>query len=302
MCGDSSGWGICIQHGCKTLALVFPCFYYFTAVLFFLLVSIKLLSKKQNLKVLPFRVCVCAPFFLAHSTSQKTWSQASCHGSTVGTDDVAQVHTSQLHPHWQMPLTSNTIRACLLTEQQRAVSIVASQQDISERRCQFLQVLSVSEAFFSSGLQAPSQICLVFTFSRTQVCKHSHVQKIKAEANASLDARYPSCSQRNSKKCSQKQKNHSQRLPCKPAKNTYLVQLCTELRFILSLPSTPTSLPTQRSSAARSPQYEHLLQFREEREDTSQAHHTGEGKARRCQMTTPQRTTVQLYIEKGWNR
>lgn len=128
-------------------------------------------------KVLPSRVCVCATFFLAHSTSQKTWSQTSCHGSTVGTADVAQVHTSQPHPHWQMPLTSNTRRVCLLPEQRCAVSTVASQQDISECRCQFLPVLSVSEAFFSSALQAPSQICLVFTFSCTRVCKHSHLQK-----------------------------------------------------------------------------------------------------------------------------
>lgn len=186
-----------------------------------------------------------------------------------------------------MPLTSNTRRACLLTEQRRAVSTVASQQDISERRCQFLQVLSVSEASFSSGLQAPSQICLVFTFSCTRVCKHSHLQKINAEANVLLDALYTSYSRRNSKKWppmfKKTSKNHSQRLPCKPAKHTYLVQLCTELHPILSLPSTPTSLPTQSSSVARTPQYEHLLQFREERQETNQAHRTGEEKARRCQ-------------------
>lgn len=292
MCGDSSGRGTwtCslfnITAGKHLVLLVFLWFYYFTAVFFFLLVSIKLLSMKQNLRFCHLVcVCVCATFFLAHSTSQKTWCQTSCHGSTVGTDDVAQVHTSQPHPHWQMPLTSNTRRACLLTEQQRAVSTVASQQDISECRCQFLQVLSVS-AFFSSGLQAASQICLDFTFSCTRVCKHSHLQKINAEANISRDALYTSYSRRNSKKCpmfKKNPKNHSQRLPCKPAKHTYLVQLCTELHPILSLPSTPTSLPTQSSSVARTAQYEHLLQFREERQDTNQAHHTGEEKARRCQ-------------------
>lgn len=85
-----------VQH--HLVLLVFLWFYYFTAVFFYLLVSIKLLSMKQNLRFCHL-VCVYATFFLAHSTSQKTWSQTSCHGSTVGTDDVAQVHTSQPHPH-----------------------------------------------------------------------------------------------------------------------------------------------------------------------------------------------------------
>lgn len=282
------------HHGRKTP--VFLWFYDFTAIFFFLLVSIKLLSMKQNLRFCHL-VCVyvCATFFLAQSTSQKTWSQTSCHGSTVGTDDVAQVHTSQPHPHWQMPLTSNTRRAGLLTERRRAVSAVASQQDISECRCQFLQVLSVSEASFSSGLQAPSQICLVFTFSCTRGCKHSHLQKINAEANVSLDAPYTSYSRRNSKKCPpmfKKTQKIIHKDKCKPAKHTHLVQLCTELHPILSLPSTPTSLPTQSSSVARTPQYEHLLQFREERQDTNQAHRTGEEKARGCQQTKPKRTTL----------
>lgn len=72
------------------LPFLFAMFCFFTAVFFLHLVSIKQLSIKLNLKVLPSRVS--STFFLAQS-------QTSCHGSTVGTDDVAQVHTSQPRSH-----------------------------------------------------------------------------------------------------------------------------------------------------------------------------------------------------------
>lgn len=248
-------------------------------------------------------MCVRATFFLAHSTSQKTWSQTSCHGSSVGTDDVAGVHTSQPHAHWQMPLTSNTRSACLLTEPRRAVSTVASQQDISECRCQFLQVLSVSEAFFSSGLQAPSQICSVFTFSCTRVCKRSHLQKINAEANVSLDALYTSYSQRNSRKCPPMFK--------KPPKKSFTktpLQACQTHLPSTALHRAPSHLIsalyahksayTKQQCCTHTPQYEQRLQFREERQDTDQAHRTGEGKARRCQQTKPKQSTLEDYTLK----
>lgn len=103
--------------------------------------------------------CVCAVFPSSLRALQKTWSQTSCHGSTVGTDDVVQVHTSQAHSHWQMPLTSNK-RRCLLTEQRPVVSAVASQQDISEYRrqvCMFLLCHGLSPAL----VQNTQKICFI---------------------------------------------------------------------------------------------------------------------------------------------
>lgn len=206
-----------------------------------------------------------------------------------------------------MPLTSNTRRACLLTEQRCAVSTVASQQDISECRCQFLQVLSVSEAFFSSGLQAPSQICLVFTFGRTRVRKHSLLQQINAEANVSLDALYTSYSRRNSKKCppmfKNPPKNHSQRLPCKPAKqhlpSTALHRAPSHL--ISALYAHKSAYTKQQCCTHATVWTSTTIQGREARHKPSPSHQWGKSLHVSIDQTEAD-DSVGLYIEKRWNR
>lgn len=186
---------------------------------------------------------------------------------------------SQPHPHWHMPLTSNTRRACLLAEQRLVPSTVASKQIISECRLHFSASSIWVKGFLQLWLASAIKLCFVFSFDAvnqgTQVYEQPRPQRSQTQTSTFHDTHSTQQFQEMSSYVPKKNKpkgNHSQRLPCKHAKHTYLVQLCTELYPILSLPSTPTSLPTHSSSVACTPQREHLLQFREERQDTSPSH------------------------------
>lgn len=71
---------------------------------------------------------------------------------------------SQPHPHWHMPLTSNTRRACLLAERRRVLSNVASKQDISECRLHFFASSFCVNGFLQLWLASAIRLCFVFSF------------------------------------------------------------------------------------------------------------------------------------------
>lgn len=113
-------------------------------------------------------------------------------------------------------------------------------------------------------------------FSPTALKYHINTalnREVKHGAQISLHSFYTSYSRHNSKKCLPTfRKDHSQRLPCKAAKHTYLSRLCSQLWPVflpLALPSTPTCLPTH-SSSTNAPQSQH--QQRGPRRNPSPSH------------------------------
>lgn len=137
-------------------------------------------------------------------------------------------------------------------------------------------------------------LCLEFQcFSPMALKYHINIpfnREVKRGAQISLRSFYTSYSRHSSKKCLPTFKNdHSQRLPCKAAKHTYLSQLCTQHwpSFLpLALPSTPTWLPTQ-SSSMNAPQSQH--QERGPRCNPSPSHWRGNWqKKKKYQLTTLQ--------------
>lgn len=136
---------------------------------------------------------------------------------------------------------------------------------------------------------------------------HSHLQKINAEANVSLDALYTSYSRRNSKKCPHMFKKN----PEKSFTKTPL-QACQTHRPSTALHWAPShlisALYAHKSAYTKQQCCTHdtvststTIQGREARHKPSPSHHWGKG-ARASIDQTEADDSVGLYIEKRWNR